>query len=101
MEELITIIEGPTPEFQPARESWAWSLIEGARPLTLAMCQTRTIKGEKMLERCRRAWREGRPVRLDYRRMDGLRKQVDILAARYETVEGVDVLYLWVGFGST
>jgi hypothetical protein len=49
-----------------------------------------------MLERCRNAWEEGRPVRLDYPNGEGGRDEADILAIRAESREEGDVLYLWV-----
>jgi hypothetical protein len=61
-----------------------------------AACQVRSFNGEKLMERCRRAWRASRPIRLDYQQMDGLRRQVDIIGARLDKVEDVDVLNLWV-----
>jgi hypothetical protein len=48
------------------------------------------------MERCQRAWGEGRPVLLDFPQMDGLRQKVEILAAKPGRVEEGDLLYLWV-----
>ena len=93
--ELITIIEGPPPEFVLSQEVWPQSMWEGSTPRSLAVCQMRTFSGPSMLERCTRAWHEGRPVRLDFPQMDGLRRQVDVIAARAENVPEGDVLYLW------
>jgi hypothetical protein len=94
--ELITIIEGPTPEFHMSVDPWTLSVLEGAKGYVTAMCQVRSFNGQKLLDRCERAWSTNRPIRLDYRQMDGLRRQVDIIGARLDKVEGVDVLYLWI-----
>ncbi len=94
--EVITIIEGPPPDFQFAHELWSFSLPEGITPRSIGVCQMRTFKGSSMMDRCTSAWREGRSVRLDFPQRDGLRKQVDVLAARTDTVPEGDVLFLWV-----
>ncbi len=94
--ELITIVEGPTPDFHIVVDPWTMSVLEGASPYVIVSCQVRSFNGEKLLERCLRAWRGRRPIRLDYRQVDGLRRQVDIIGARLEKLDGVDVLNLWV-----
>lgn len=94
--ELITIVEGPTPEFHIATDPWAFSVLEGQSPYIAAACQVRSFNGQKLMDRCLRAWTSLRPIRLDFRQMDGLRRQVDIVGARLEKIEGVDVLNLWV-----
>ncbi|WP_322800056.1 hypothetical protein [Thermoflexus sp.] len=94
--EWITVVEGPTPQFQPAREIWAFSIYEGPTTQPVAVCQMRTFNGEKMLERCRRAWEEGRPVQLDFPAPSGERHWADVIAARVEHWPEGDVLVLWV-----
>lgn len=94
--ETITIVEGPTPEFHMVVDVWAMSILEGASPYVTATCQVRSFNGEKLLERCQRAWSTQRATMLDYKQIDGLRRQVEITSARLEKVEGVDVLNLWV-----
>lgn len=94
--EKITIIEGPTPAFAPAAETWPVSLAEGFRRPLAAICKFRTFNGPAMIERCRRAWGEGRPVLLDYRQPDGLRREAEVLAARCGEVPEGHVLFLWV-----
>ncbi len=94
--EVITIIEGPAPEFRVVGDAWALSVLEGGSPYIAAACQVRSFNGQKLIERCQRAWSGKRPIRLDFRQMDGLRRQVDIVGARLDKVEGVDVLNLWV-----
>ena len=94
--ELITIVEGPTPNFQLDAAPWALSVLEGQAGYVVAHCQVRSLKGEVLMERCNRAWREHRGIRLDFRQSDGLRRQVSIVSAKLDKVEGTDVLHLWV-----
>ncbi len=94
--ELITIVEGPPPDFRLAREFWPLSLWEGSVPQVVALVQMRTFNGPAMYERCTRAWSQARPVLLDFPQMDGLRRKAEILAARVTTVDEGDVLNLWV-----
>ena len=94
--ELITIVEGPPPDFQLSREFWPFSLWEGKIPQAIALAQMRTFNGAVMLDRCTRAWAESRPVMLDFPQMDGLRRKVEVLAARTSRVDDGDVLHLWV-----
>lgn len=94
--ETITIVEGPTPEFHIERSPWSWSILEGQSAYLTAACQVRSFNGEKLLERCERAWSTQRATLLDYKQVDGLRQQVEIVSARLEKIDGVDVLNLWV-----
>ncbi len=94
--ELITIVEGPPPDFHLTDEFWPFSLWEGGAPQAVALTQMRTFDGAAMLDRCLRAWSQSRPVRLDYPQMDGLRRQVEVLAARATTAAEGDLLNLWV-----
>jgi hypothetical protein len=94
--EYITIVEGPPPEFAKLTDVWPLSLHDGPEPAAQAVCKLRTFNGEEMLERCRRAWAEGRPVRLDYPNRDGERMEADIVATRAETIDQGDLIYLWV-----
>ena len=94
--ELITIVEGPTPEFHMAQDVWSLSILEGQSAYVPATCQVRSFNGQKLIDRCLNAWSTNRPIRLDYKQIDGLRKQVDIIGARLDHIEGVDVLNLWI-----
>jgi hypothetical protein len=94
--ELITIIEGPPPEFKRANEAWLYSLVESSKPYLLSLCQVRSFNGQGLLERCHRAWKSGRPIRLDFPTMSGLRRQLEIVAARFEKLPDGDLLNLWV-----
>ena len=94
--ELITIIEGPTPEFTPNPTGWAMSVYEGPEETGIALCRLRTGNGPDIVERSEDAWAEGRPVRLDYPDNLRLRKQVDVVALRLMPVDEGDMLLLWV-----
>lgn len=94
--EMITIIEGPPPEFMLAQDIWSLSVWEGQTPRAVGVCQMRTFSAQSLMERCTRAWREGRSVHLDFPQMDGLRHQVEVLAAKPGRVEEGDLLHLWV-----
>jgi hypothetical protein len=94
--ELITIIEGPTPDFMPNPQMWVQSVLEGPEERDVAVCQLRTATGKEIIERCQRAWREGRPVVLDYPDDLRMRQQVDVVALRLDENEAGEVLLLWV-----
>ncbi len=94
--EVITIVEGPAPDFHVVADPWTFSVLEGQSAYIAASCQVRSFNGQKLMDRCHRAWSTLRPLRLDFKQMDGLRKQVDVIGARLDKVEGVDVLNLWV-----
>jgi len=94
--EMISIIEGPPPEFVLAQDMWSMSAWEGQSPRTVGVCQMRTFNASALMDRCRRAWGEGRPVHLDFPQMDGLRQQVEVLAAKPGHVDEGDLIHLWV-----
>lgn len=94
--ELISIIEGPTPEFQPTPQRWLQSIHEGPDDRAIAMCQLRTGTGSDIMERCQNAWRENRPVKLDFPDEIRARQQVDVIAMRLQEIEEGQMLLLWV-----
>ncbi len=94
--EFITIVEGPTPDFSASPAEWPWSIQEGPGSSVCAECTLRTLDAETLVERCRNAWDENRPVRLDYPDGEGGRQEADIVAVRMEMVEEGDILHLWV-----
>ncbi len=94
--ELITIIEGPPPEFKPVGEAWTMSLVEGTKPFQVSLCQVRSFKGQSLLERCQRTWSGQRPIYLDFPTLSGLRRKLEIVAARFEKLPEGDLLNLWV-----
>lgn len=94
--ELIEIIEGPTPEFQPTIQNWLQSLYEGPEVIEVAMCQLRTATGQDIQNRCELAWQERRPVLLDFPDKWGMRQQLDVVALRLSEVEEGELLTIWV-----
>ena len=94
--ELITIIEGPTPEFQPTPQRWLQSIHEGPDDLSPALCQMRTMNGEDIMDRCQDAWQDGRLVKLDFPDQMRMRQQVDVIAMRLQEREEGTSLFLWV-----
>jgi hypothetical protein len=94
--ELITIIEGPTPEFRPTPQRWTQSIYEGPQDKATAICQLRTLNGDDIMERCQDAWQEGRLVKLDFPDRMRMRQQVDVVAMRLQELEEGPMLLLWV-----
>ena len=80
----------------PNHQGWMQSVYEGPQEADVALCQLRTGNGGDIVERCQRAWQEGRPVRLDYPDDLRLRQQVDVVALRLTQIEEGEVLLLWV-----
>lgn len=94
--ELITIVEGPTPEFRPSPNLLFHSVYEGPEDADIAICELRTLNGESIVERCRNAWKEGRPVRLDFPDYMRMRQQLDVVGMRLQELEEGPMLMLWV-----
>ena len=94
--ELITIVEGPTPEFRPSPQLWFQSIYEGPTDTDVATCELRTLNGPSIVERCRSAWKEGRPVKLDFPDYMRMRQQLDVVAMRLQELDEGMVLILWV-----
>lgn len=94
--ELISIIEGPPPQFEFADgQSWlGWQ--DTSAPYELARCDTRTFNGPKLVKRCHDAWSEKRAVMLEFKDMDGFKQRVEIAAIRYEDLDEGTLLQLWV-----
>lgn len=98
MDEKITIIEGPPPTFEVVREGWVLGLSESPNLAEIAVTRLRTFNGPALVERCHRAWRNRRPIHLEFRTLDGREYQAPIVAARYLDTEGGQMLILWVRF---
>lgn len=94
--ELITILEGPTPDFGPAPHVMLQSVLEGPESAVTAYCELRTANGDDIVARCRKAWREARPVKLDYPDEMRARQRVDVAALRLREQPEGTVLMLWV-----
>ena len=92
----ITIVEGPPPEFTEVDEYWTASVVEGRIQATVAMCETRTFNGQSLVDRCRRAWEQGKSARLDFPEADGGRAELEIVAARWDRIPEGQKLILWV-----
>jgi hypothetical protein len=60
------------------------------------MCELRTLNGESIMERCRNAWKEGRPVKLDFPDYMRMRQQLDVVGMRLQDLEEGPMLILWV-----
>lgn len=97
--EKITIIEGPTPDFEQTYETWLPSLAEGPGLPQLAVCRLRTFNGPALVERCWRAWDKKQPIYLEYRQPSGLTDRAQILAARCTEVAEGQMLLLYVNLG--
>lgn len=96
MEEKITIIEGPPPTFEIVNDSWVLGLNESHLLGDVALTRVRTFNGPSLVERCHRAWRNQKPIQLEFREEDGLIHYAPIIAARHvDTPEG-QMLLLWV-----
>ncbi len=96
MEDKITIIEGPTPLFEPVQDGWALGLNETRRFSHTARTRLRTFNGPALVERCYRRWRDRLPIDLHYRDETGMETTTPILAARSVDTEDGQVLWLWV-----
>lgn len=104
MNNKITIIEGPSPTFEPISGnnahdeylSWAESVLEGPYLYNTYMTAVRTFDSEKLVERCKTAWQARQPMFLEYKDEIGLRQEVSIIAARSVMVEEGDMLLMWV-----
>ncbi len=100
-ERKITIIEGPTPTFEPVTEDWLLAQVEGPNLSRLAFTQVRALNGAELLNRCYRAWHDREPIHLEFRDPSGLIRRVPIVAARHLPTPEGDVLHLWVSFDET
>jgi hypothetical protein len=98
--EKITIVEGPTPDFEKPYETWLPALAEGPVLPQLAMCRLRTFNGPALVERCWKAWNKEQPIYLEFRAADGLTKYAQILAARSTQVEEGQMLMLYVNLAT-
>ncbi len=103
MNDKITIIEGPTPVFEPLAEdpltglhSWTAGLFESPFLYDAARTTLRTFNGQALVERCHLAWQNKSIMYLEYRDRIGLTKQTPIMAAQALTSEEGDILVLWV-----
>jgi hypothetical protein len=103
MDNKITIIEGPTPNFDSVEtdfimgiNGWTAGLSEGPYLYDTARTTLRTFNGEALINRCHKAWANQLTMYLEYRDPIGLKKEVPIVAARAVDAETGNLLILWV-----
>lgn len=103
MDNKITIIEGPTPNFDSVEtdfimgmNGWTAGLTEGPFLYDTARTTLRTFNGEALIERCHKAWSQKATMFLEYRDPIGMKKEVPIIAARSVASEDGNLLVLWV-----
>ena len=96
MEDKITIIEGPTPVFEPVQDGWALGLNETRQFSITALTRLRTFNGPALVERCYRRWSQRQPITLHYRDEAGLEASAPILAARSVDTDDGQMLLLWL-----
>ena len=98
MDDKITIIEGPPPNFEVIPDLWVHGLSDGMTQTDMLVTHLRTFNGPALLERCHRAWRNKKTISLEFRTMEGLQEEVPIVAARNVRTEEGDMLMLWLRF---
>jgi hypothetical protein len=98
MEDKITIIEGPPPNFEDVHEGWPLGLNESPSLHKLALTRLRTFNGPALVERCYRAWHKGKSIQLEFRAADGLVHKTPIVASRTLEVDDGQLIFLWVRF---
>ena len=103
MDNKITIIEGPTPNFDSVEtdfvigiNGWTAGLSEGPYLYDTARTTLRTFNGQALLERCHKAWAHNATMFLEYRDPIGMKKEVPIVAARSINAEDGELLVLWI-----
>ena len=96
MTEKITIIEGPTPEFQEVNGLWILGVTESPGQYDTYYTELRTFDGISLVDRCSTAWRRNESIVLEYRTDTGMTDEITIIAAHFEDTEDGDVLQLWV-----
>jgi hypothetical protein len=96
--ELISIIEGPPPQFQFEDDQSTLLFQDTTGPFEIARCDTRTFSGPKMLARCTIAWADRRSVMLEYKDLDGLKQRTEICGIRFDKLDEGTLLQIWVRF---
>lgn len=96
MDDKITIIEGPPPNFEDVHEGWPLGLNESPTLHKLALTRLRTFNGPALIERCYRAWRKHATIQLEFRAADGLIHKTPIVASRSLETDGGQLIFLWV-----
>jgi len=96
MSDKITIIEGPTPDFQEVNDLWIQGIADSPFQFDTFFAELRAFDGPALVDRCREAWRNQELMTLEYRDESGLVDEIPIIAAHCEETEEGDVLQLWL-----
>ncbi len=96
MDDKITIIEGPPPNFEDVHEGWPLGLNESPSLHKLALTRLRTFNGPSLVERCYRTWRDQHTIHLEFRAADGLIHKTPIVATRTMETDDGQLIFLWV-----
>ncbi|MDZ7843294.1 MAG: hypothetical protein U5K99_00595 [Anaerolineales bacterium] len=96
MTEKITIIEGPTPNFQEVNGLWIQGVTESPGQFETFFTEVRTFDGAALVDRCRSSWNEREAVFLEFRTEAGLTDEIPIIAAHVDETDEGEVLQLWV-----
>jgi hypothetical protein len=96
MDDKITIIEGPPPNFEDVHEGWPLGLNESPSLHKLALTRLRTFNGPSLVERCYRTWRSHQTISLEFRANDGLIHKTPIVASRAAETDEGQLIFLWV-----
>jgi len=96
MEDKITIIEGPTPEFEDISDGWALGLNESPMLYDTIFTQVRTLNGPALVERCHHAWKQHNTIYLHFKNPMGIEEKAPITAVRSVETEEGQILLLWV-----
>jgi len=96
MEEKITIIEGPTPEFEDISDGWALGLNESPMLYDTIFTQVRTLNAAALVERCHRAWKKNDTIYLHFKNRMGIEEKAPITAVRSVVTDEGQILLLWV-----
>ena len=96
MDDKITIIEGPTPVFEPVQDGWALGLNETNNYSLTALTRLRTFNGPALVERCYARWNKKEAITLHYKDELGLEATAPILAARSVETDDGQMLLLWL-----
>ncbi len=94
--ELISIIEGPTPDFTLTGHGSLQSIYEGPIELATAVCELRTNTGPAIIDRCTEAWQERRAVKLEFPDETRTPQLIDVVSMQLHEREEGEVLMLWV-----
>ena len=94
--ELISIIEGPTPDFLPTGHGSLHSIYEGPVEMATAVCELRTNTGLDIIDRCTAAWREQRLVRLEFPDEARMPQMIDVISMQLRERDEGEILMLWV-----